>query len=421
MKRYKILFLLLVLFALVVVGVSPRAFVAAQDSATSDTDKVDDLEEKIEEYEEKISELQNEANTLSREISSADAQIQVTQLKIQSSTQKIQNTQKKILELVDDIKDLGLRIDKLGDSIAHQTDVLHQRQRARYKSREVVNVSPIMLFFGSDTVSELLQRTTYLRVMEEQDTNLLEDMRETKAAFGKQKGLFEEKKNEEENLKTQLEVEKANLDNYKFQLEDQKEEKKRLLDATQNDEEKYQDLLAEAQRELNQIVGAVSVLKGQAGVDVKKGQMIGTQGNSGYSSGDHLHFGVYKYSSFNDIDGWDWYYNNYVDPSKKLSSKTVYWNDGCSGAQNKSVGNGDWAWPLKSPTISQGFGKTCWSNIYYGGKVHPAYDMYGPYGSPVYAVDDGKAYFCDNCLGDGANGVFIFHDDDYMTVYWHLK
>jgi murein DD-endopeptidase MepM/ murein hydrolase activator NlpD len=39
----------------------------------------------------------------------------------------------------------------------------------------------------------------------------------------------------------------------------------------------------------------------------------------------------------------------------------------------------------------------------------------------VKAVDDGEAYFCRNCLGDGGNGVFIFHDGDYMTLYWHLK
>jgi murein DD-endopeptidase MepM/ murein hydrolase activator NlpD len=127
------------------------------------------------------------------------------------------------------------------------------------------------------------------------------------------------------------------------------------------------------------------------------------------------------YSSFDEIDGWNWYYSNYVDPAKKLKNKSVYWNDGCSSSGNKSTGSGDWSWPLSNPTISQGFGVTCWSGIYYGGKPHPAFDMYGAYSSPVYAVADGKAYSCRNCLGDGANGVFIFHDGGYMTIYWHLK
>ena len=187
------------------------------------------------------------------------------------------------------------------------------------------------------------------------------------------------------------------------------------------DAEKYQQLLVEALKELQQITGAVSALIGQSGEEVDKGQLIGYQGSSGYSFGEHLHFGVYRYSSFEEINGWNWYYSNYVDPDDVLKEKDVYWNDGCSGASYKEIGDGDWVWPLSSPTISQGFGHTCWSDIYYGGKVHPAYDMYGATGSPIYAADNGVAYYCRNCLGDGGNGVFIFHDDDYMTVYWHLR
>jgi len=76
---------------------------------------------------------------------------------------------------------------------------------------------------------------------------------------------------------------------------------------------------------------------------------------------------------------------------------------------------------MSSPTVTQGYGKTCWSDIYYGGNVHPGFDMDSGHGSPVYAVEDGTAYYCRNCLNDGGNGVFIFHDDNYMTIYWHLQ
>ncbi len=388
-----------------------------EEEEDADSQRLSELEKEIAELEGKVADLQNQGASLQKEIDSLDSQIALTELRIEQSIAQIAKKEREIAKLGADIDDLKLRIDKLKDSISYQADVLAERMRSRYKARES---SPVVVLFGSTTVNTLIQKTKYLEVMEHQDLKLLDEMNATKDAYGTQKTLFEDKKDEEQTLKAQLEVEKTNLETYEADLETKKSEKRNLLEKTQNDEAKYQQQLEEAQRELNQMLSAVSVLIGTEPKDVEKGEVIGLQGNTGYSFGEHLHFGVYRYGSFEDISGWNWYYANYVDPSKKLKEKQVYWNDGCSGAGNRDVGDGDWKWPIDNPTISQGFGHTCWSYLY-GGNVHPAYDMYGSTGAPVYAVDDGRAYFCRNCLGDGGNGVFIFHDDDYMTVYWHLR
>lgn len=382
-----------------------------------DQSVVDETQEDIEKYERKIKELQSKEKTLANEIEYVNDQIYLAELKIQSSAAKIAKTENEISKISGDIDDLKLRIDKLAVSIDYQQKLLQSRMRESYKSRD----QSVVMLFGTDSIGKIIQKLEYLQVMEKHDNKLLEEMKKTREAFTTQKRLFEEKKSEEEELKKQLVNEKVNLDAQKGSLVDRKREKQKLMEMTQNDEAKYQRMLADAQRELNQIVGAVSVLKGSKATEVDKGDVIGVQGNTGYSFGDHLHFGVYKYSSFDDIDGWNWYYSNYVDPTKKLKKKTVYWDTGCEGARDRTVGNGDWAWPMGSPTVTQGFGYTCWSSRYYGGNPHPALDMAGPIGTPVYAVDDGKAYSCRNCLGDGGNGVFIFHKDGYMTVYWHLR
>jgi len=407
----------LIVLVLLLISFSPIVLrnVFAQDV---NKDDIESIEDKIKSYEKKLNELRGKESTLQNEIEYMDNQIYLTELRIQSSTANIRKTEEKIIKLAGDIESLGIRIDKLQESIDYQAKVLGLRMRERYKDREE---SVFMLVFGSDTLNQIISKSEYLKVMEINDNKLITQMGATKRSFEEQKKLFTEKKDEAESLKRQLEVEKANLDSYRSTLEDQKDMKQSLLSQTQNDEAKYQKMLADAKKELQQIVGAVSVLKDQKPKDVDGGDVIGIQGNTGYSFGAHLHFGVYKYSSFEDIEGWDWYYSNYVDPAKKLEKKTVYWNTGCEKAGNKKVGEGNWDWPISSPTVSQGFGYTCWSPIYYGGKVHPAYDMYGSAGAPVFAVADGRAYFCRNCLGDGGNGVFIFHDGGYMTVYWHLK
>lgn len=189
---------------------------------------------------------------------------------------------------------------------------------------------------------------------------------------------------------------------------------------TKNSEVEYQKRLSDALRELGQIQKAAKFLISTVPRSVDKGDVIGLMGNTGYSSGAHLHFGVYNISKLEDYS----YYSNYENPSNILQSRSVFWNTGCGSDSRGSTvtGDGSFDWPMSTDNlyISQGFGTTCWAWMY-NGNPHPAFDMVGPLDSVVKAVEKGEAYICRNCTGDGANGVFIIHPNDKMTLYWHLQ
>lgn len=365
----------------------------------------EELESLINQCQKKVLDLRAQINSLSSQIQYMDTQIYLTTLKIKETEEKITKTE-------EEIEILDKRIGNLDQSLNYLSKLLLIKIIKSYKTRQI---SLLTVILDSQNFDDLLNKIKYIKVTQENNQKLLFQLQQTKLNFQEQKNLREEKVKELDNLK-------ITLNNQKISLQNQQQAKKALLELTKNDEIKYQRLIADAQKELSQILGAAKFLF-QSGkpINVKKGDIIGFQGNTGYSFGDHLHFGVYRYSSIDQLVNIDWYHNNWIDPSEILSPRTVKWDTGCEPTEIKTVGRGNLPWPIEASAISQGSGFTCYSNLYYKGRVHPAWDMWGYKGTPIYAVDDGKAYFCRNCLGDGGNGVFIFHSNGLMTLYWHLQ
>lgn len=371
---------------------------------TTSSVNTSDLQQKIKEYQGKIDDLQSQAKTLSSQISLVDNQISLSEL-------RIEDAKTKITKLENDIDIAQKKIKQLESNIGSSTKALLGRIRAVY---HVGQAGPWEIFLSSDNISNFMTRLTYLRMVQIYDKKNIYAAEQNRINYEHEKKLFQEKQEEAEDLKHKLE-------DFNTQLEKDKQKKQELLAVTKNSESEYQRRLSDAMRELTQIQKAAQLLVTSEPKDVNRGDGIGLMGSSGYAFGAHLHFGLYNITSLNQYN----YYSGYEDPKNILQPQTVDWQTECGSDPHgmSQTGSGSFGWPMSVSglRITQNYGHTCYSNVYYRGNPHPALDMYNNSDIIVRASEAGKAYVCRNCTGDGGNGVFIFHSNGKMTLYWHLQ
>lgn len=334
-----------------------------------------------------LQQKRGEKASLQNEIAIFDGQIRQLELQIQATSLEIERTQAEIdrtnQEIVGKEKEL-----------ADQKEYLKENIRVLY---EEGRVSAVEMIASSDDFSEYLDKNEYLGTIQIK-------IRDT---FEKIKNL----KKELEERKNRLTTENANLTQLKQrqdgQLADlagQRAQKDALLAQTAGQEAAYQsqlnakaDAFKAAERELQAILtrpspapvgnpGTGSPAGNYASVgNIKRGQVIGYQGNTGYSFGSHLHWGVYMGS----MD---------VDPTSYVSS-------------------GRLTRPLPGAPITQGY----WGTFSHRGIGWPGgWDIASYNGAPIQAAADGNIIVNSNS-GPFGHHIIIDHGGGLRTLYAHMQ
>lgn len=334
------------------------------------------LSSKIAEYDQKLIELSKAKDTLANQLKIITSQIELTIL-------KINQTQSSIKTLTAEIDNLSTEIGKLDISLNHLSSVYIEQVNQNYRLTK--RTSPLSMLLTSNSFNGFLEQYKYISLIQKNSQDTLVNLETVRTNYDIQKNEKEKKQLELVSLQKKLSEQEISLDK-------QKNNKTSLLAITKNDETKYQSLKKAAENELSSLLKAQFVGKRI----VKKGEPLGIMGNSGYSFGDHLHFGLYN---LKESELASWIYQNDIDSSDYIKNNI---------------------WPMLEPIeITQGRGNTKYSYLY-ADHFHHGIDMVSS-NKTVRAVNDGMAYFFRNPSSSLGNHVKLFHSDGKMTLYLHLQ
>jgi peptidoglycan hydrolase CwlO-like protein len=202
-------------------------------------------QDKVSCYESVVTVCGKTRETLFSQINYMNNQIQLTTLRIES-------VRTVITKLSSEIDNLENEIQRLELLLTRRTELILKRIPESYKR---ASLSQFGLLFFSRDFPDFLTRIKYIDTVQKQDAAALLQLKAIQTNFGERKTVREDKKQQQEKAKRELETQTQ-------QLVSQKREKDILLSQTQNNEAKYKQLLENARTQVTAFQNFVTNLGG---------------------------------------------------------------------------------------------------------------------------------------------------------------
>jgi len=376
-KNKKILTKTAVLLSLVLFMLSPYPIYAI-----SDEEQLQDLNEEILAAKERLSVIRNQKSSLENELAAFDLEISTVQKQINA-------TQAEINVINRQISDTRQKIAEAEKNLNYQNSMMKEYIRTMYIEGQITTLE---LIAESDNFSDFVDRSEYLNTMHERVQETAEKIVALKSQLEDQKKQQEVKKSKAEQLKSQQLAQKAVLNS-------KRSGRQYILDQTAGSEANYKSYLADLQQKFTRLQESIWAKASGGYVSlghVNRGDVIGYIGNTGYSTGCHLHFEIRTSPS------------THVNPASYL-------------------GNGYFINPVSGVPMNVPYGI---SSYYFPGVFHTGQDYAdGCAGTAIRATADGD--IITRITGQGntypggpvsyGNYVMIRHTNGMYSLYGHMR
>ncbi|MCB9801746.1 MAG: hypothetical protein H6774_01515 [Pseudomonadales bacterium] len=263
---------LLTLFGIVcgicIASVSPVFAQACEDVVCSGSQQEQKLciQNKISCLESRLEEEKNKKASFTSAINVLNGQLSIQEL-------EVQQTQAEVSFLESQIADLSTKIEGLDISLDRLTTIMMERVQAQYKR---ARISPLALLVDANSFHEFISTYEYSSRASQQTVEAMQQAEMQKQEYNAQKDLKEEK---------QLEIEqkRQELQSQQNELNAQKAQQEQFLAQTQSNEQRFQELLAESNRQLSAFSRFVS---NQGGASILTNQTICNEWGCYYSQRD---------------------------------------------------------------------------------------------------------------------------------------
>ncbi len=394
------------------------------------------LQEQLEQIQKDLENIRNKQKTLQGNISQQNQLASIYSGKLGELRGQVEELQLSIAEkeaeaseieissqiLAEDIATLESTIEKLLLEVSTTETESSKILVNSYIDHRLYNKLSMSIFDVTD-VNSYFKDSQYREIIQEDNQTLLQRLHDDKIELERDRNELEEKSVTIRRNKSILEEQRSQLERAKADLESQMQSYSGAILAAQYTASQGLSQLQNAQDDEAMLEARAELLKQElfnsiryinSGKYVEAGTIIGFEGNTGISTGAHLHF-MYKPNGNS---------GDYANPCSYLPGRQLA-NAYCgTGSPSLPV------WPINGNVwLTSGFRTS-------SRPTHSAIDLSTGGGAYIYAAHSGWIqYGNDNacsyyhgpypCNGAGANYAIICENKDCgsgkMTGYWHLQ
>jgi len=353
------------------VDADPEDIGKLNEEITQKKSKIEELTKDIEVYKQAIAAKRTETLTLKNHIGILDDDIHAVELEIEKLQQEIDAT---TLE----IENLKLDIRVQEEKISEHKDTLEELLRILYRNDQK---SVLDIILENNSFSEYYNYSHSLISLNGELTDTVQQIKDLKTTL--------------EEKKAELEVKIADLGNFQIDFSTkkdtllaQKNEKNNVLEQTQSDESKFQELVEDVKSEQDSVSSEIAAMSEIVRKRLEEQKEKEAQNSQNSNTGDK--------------------------DSTDLIAK---------------AGTGVIDWPIESRRVTATFHDPTY--VYRRYFEHPAIDIGTPQGTSLKAADGGvvaiakKLDWVKNSSGKiiypAYNFVLIVHENGLSTVYGHLS